>query len=81
MTDLSKPDLSPSMYYPADFNVEDERDPNSPFPSKRRKVTRCWCGWSTTALDRSLYGQENALQLALLSHRLDHSEGRIEAAR
>lgn len=37
-------------------------------------ITRCECGWETTAQDSSLYGPPNALRLALLEHRISHLE-------
>jgi hypothetical protein len=45
------------------------------YPSK---VTRCKsCGWETIATNHSIYGPPNALEMALLSHRVAHLEGRI----
>lgn len=39
------------------------------------QVTKCEeCGWETTALNTTLYGPPNALDLALLAHRIDHLE-------
>jgi hypothetical protein len=56
----------------AKFTVE-TRAAESPV-QKSVRVTKCECGWETTATDSSLYGPPNALSLALLSHRLSHLE-------
>lgn len=37
-------------------------------------VTKCWCGWETTARNSSLYGQDGALNDAMLHHRIAHIE-------
>jgi hypothetical protein len=77
---MPKPDpgqsASPDLR-PAEFSVRSEqRTDDSPmYPTH---ITECWCGWSTTAVDSSLYGPPNARMLAMLAHRIAHLEGRVD---
>lgn len=59
----------------AEFTERSERR-SGDRPMYPTRTTECWCGWSTTARDSSLYGPPNALTLAKLSHRIAHMEGR-----
>ena len=61
---------------PAKFTIESI--PNERRPTHSIKVHKCWCGWETRKTNSSLYGRDGDLDFALLAHRLDHLEGRID---
>lgn len=66
-----------TQHRPAEFTEEQkEAESRTMQPTK---VTRCWCGWETTAFDGlGMVGYSKDLSIAKLAHRLDHMEGRIE---
>lgn len=66
------------MGEPAQFHEEREKDPRRPTHSI--VTIKCECGWSTRARNSSvMFGTTNDRTLALLEHRIDHLEGRIDA--